>query len=400
MELFVTQISVVKWFLRWNRWLILVFAVLSGFCSLDHSVACGEENSQSYDAFEELVEVSTSSKARFLEIAGSYKVDADAGHLPANQHGIIRIRIHNVEDFDLPIRNATASCGCTKAELDGDKIPANGSADLVVKVNTPVRGRNADFIGQIRLHIDPSKTKHRLLSVNIGLRYRIDGLLCFPQTLVPVSVSSDKPLSLALPFICTVSTPLDQLTLQVTDAFQGLEGKIEPSKDGTAKVSLRVDPGDASTGGEFGKITITDPKTKVSDTVSVIMYREEQVTISPRTLRFAASSDDPETLTAYAVLRIRPKSSQQKSETRKAKTPDVAKSKEIHIHGEASIDGCKLKTTFSPMTGQISRAQFSISREKWHSIQNDQNKEYHIAWSILTSDVRAAGKTLAVFLAE
>ena len=336
-----------------------------------------------------------------MEIAGSYKVVADAGRLPANQLGIIRIRIHNVEEFDLPISHATASCGCTKAELMDTKIPAKGHADLVIKIKTPDRASTAQFFGQIRLHIDKSKVEHKLLGVDVVLKFGLDNLLCFTRSLVPVSVASEKPVHLELPFVCTVKTPLDKLKIETTEAFDGIQGSIKDKGDGIATVSLLIDPSDASTRGEFGKLTIIDPASGLSDSIDVVMYRQERVTISPRTLRFARSDDDTNRLTAHAVVRIQPS---EKEITKSETPPSDAKSKATKIqrtiHGEAYIDGVKLKTKFSPMTGSISRAEFSMTNEQWQTLQNDKIKDFHIDWTILANGVRAAGKAPVVVFSK
>ncbi len=355
---------------------------------------------QLYDAFDQTVKVTTSSKASFLEFAGSYKVLADVGKLPANRHGVIRVRIQNSEDFDLPISHATAPCDCTQAELMDTRIPAKGQTELLIKVKTPDQSRNAKFAGQITLHIDKARTKHKkLMGINLMLQYRIENMLCFSRKLVPVSVTGPEPANLKIPFVCTVKTPLDQLKIETTEALHGIEGKIENIGDGKAQVTLSIDPSDASEHGESGKITISDPQTKASATVSVIIYRQQRITVSPRTLRFSSTDENSDKLTAYAIIRVRPTEKEQANkEQKKLAVNTKTANKSRAIHGEASINGVKLNTKFSPLTGQISRAEFSLTQQQWQSMQNEKKTDYEINWTVLTADARASGKAPAVIL--
>ncbi|TWT67129.1 hypothetical protein [Allorhodopirellula solitaria] len=323
-----------------------------------------------------ILRVKLPSKEQFLEPVGAYPVVAHLGKLPSASNVKAIIRIENPESFDLPIREITATCGCTKAKLQGDTLVSAKETDLVVDITTPPNSRQSEFVGGLSLNIDAEKTDFPgLQRVQVSIRYEIGGLLNFRDLMIPVDVGAQPFTDIEVPFIYTFATPAKELKIQADGVLAGVKGSILPgdrTQNLPHRVKLSIDSTFASAQGEVGRLTLTEPESGRTSSVDLVLYSKTAVKLSPRTLRFITAETDEDSLTAGGILRLN---------VEKEVAPDS-------IRAEATLNDRPLQVNLKRMGGNIYRFHVSGNGAMFQDLPDDSQ----VAWRIMYADRQVFSK--------
>ncbi|QDT02387.1 hypothetical protein K227x_07630 [Rubripirellula lacrimiformis] len=299
---------------------------------------------------------------------------ADLGELPAGQHGLAVVRLTNPFDFDIPISSITGGVGCKNPSLRSNEIPALGVAVLQFQVSPPTRNRDSVFRATLRLAVDRTKTGvPSITTVRVALTYRIKGMLCFPDRLISVDVPDGESMPLAIPFISTLDRPLSQLQVKTSGVAEGIEGKIVAS-DGASSVQVVIDAGAAKFRGGHATITLADPTSGLSDSVELVIYRQQPVRISPRTLHFRQSESG---LSAVAILQIVSDDDQS--------NPGGDRDPVSSLFCEAFVDGQELSVSTTRVSDKIYRIQVQTTSDALERAA-DENELRQIQWNVIAGD--------------
>tara|TARA_R110002167_G_scaffold56052_3_gene159270 strand:- start:855 stop:2039 length:1185 start_codon:yes stop_codon:yes gene_type:complete len=362
-----------------------------------HSEAADNSSDQSFD-FTALAKTDLPSKRDFLEFAGSYTVAATFDRLPANQHGRLLVEIVNHEDFDLPITEVTASCGCTRATLMSRVIPANKSAKLEIKIDTPKRHSSGTFKGRIVLEIDNSLVEHKLLShINVNLKFEIGGLLCFHEHLVSVEAKKGKIGRLRLPFVYSLTTELEDLQLETFGILEGVTGEIVASNEGH-HIAIDVDPALLDESRGFGWLKVTDPASGSSGKIHIVVNVVEGVVLSPHTIHFKRLSESSEEMVGRCIVRVRRET--ERKQDALAANSEQSMAKPPALTCDASIGSHALKIQIRPVNHKVYRLSMSIPAEvaeKLLADQEENSKDIQLSWKIISGAVVANGVSQFAF---
>tara|TARA_R110002072_G_scaffold8260_1_gene42958 strand:+ start:2032 stop:3216 length:1185 start_codon:yes stop_codon:yes gene_type:complete len=368
------------------------FALWAGMCVAQITIA--SEPTENQFEFTDKVKSELISKRNFREFAGSYTADATFKQLPGGQNGRLLVEIANPENFDLPIAEVTASCGCTRATLLSRIIPAKGSATLEIKIDTPEKHNSGIFEGRVILKVDQRKVEHKeLTQVNVNLKFEIGGLLCFKEHLVAVNAQRGKTGDLQLPFVCSVTTPATELQIKPSGVLLGAAGKIKAAKNGYY-VQLDIDPELIANDQGFGTLQLTDPASGVSDQIHVVITVEKEIVLSPHTIRFVRLSSLPDTLVGRCIVRVRRESEDDAavpllSRNKKATDPPA-------LTCDAKIGNRPIEVMVKPVNHKVYRISMSIDEKTAKAIlaeQKESNKDLQISWKVISGSVASVGET-------
>ncbi len=345
-------------------------------------------------AFERDATTELPSKAGAIEFGGTYAVRVELDKVPAGAEGVARIRIKNPESFDLPIREVTASCGCTRAELMNDRIPAMGETELVIQIRSPAASTAGVFMGRISLEIDGERVDHKQLKrIDINLHYPISGLLCFRSPLVTINLVDTKPYRLELPFVSSIDTHPNKLLLETTGILEGVPGHVETTS-GENRIVLILDSKEATNLGTHGRVLLRDPVSGKADEMTVVVYKNELVTLSPRTLRFAKTAPDSTDYVAHGVIRVKKVSADAGSDSTATQTEELATvTNNIPTQVDAYIDQQKLKMKVQPINKHFFRVQFAVPVIDLETIEGgtEVDRLKSIQWRLISPGVHASG---------
>ena len=283
-----------------------------------------------------------------VESAGPVlKIDADLGVLKSGDRGIAVVTLRNPFDHDIPIADARASCKCANAKLLGTVIPAGGTAKLVLAVTVSLEEPSPQFTGTVTLGVDRSARRLPLLrDVIVSIRYEITGMLCFVDRQATVAVLPDADRTLMVPFVATIPGVPDGIEVDGTGFLHGVPGAIVQQNDGWF-VKLEVNSDMASPHGVFGNLTLRADEHGVNDTIRLALYLENDIQISPRTLRFRRVDDRYE---ASAILHL--SNNRANDGDRHAAPTSEGKT---HLFCEASIAGNKIRVKTQRLTNKVFR---------------------------------------------
>lgn len=368
------------------------FALWAGVCVTQFVVA--SEASENQFDFTETVKSELVSKRNFTEFAGSYTADATFKKLPAGQSGRLLVEVVNPEDFDLPIAEVTASCGCTRATLLSRFIPAGGSATLEIKIDTPKKHSSGTFEGRVILKVDQRQVEHKeLTQINVNLKFQIGGLLCFNEHLVSVNAQRGKTGDLQLPFVCSVTTPAKDLEIEPSGVLLGAVGKVVAFKSGHY-VDLKIDPNLIANDQGFGTLRLTDPASGVSDQIYVVINVEKPIVLSPHTIRFVRLPSLPDALVGRCIVRVQRESEDNKTPPLLSRNDKAADPPALTC--EAKIGSRSIEVLVKPVNHKVYRISMSIEATTAEAVlvdQEESKEDLQISWKIISGSVVGVGKT-------
>lgn len=317
-------------------------------------------------------------------IAGSStQILSDLGTLPAGHRGIATITITNPHDEPIPIASVRVGCSCARARLKGNVIPAGGQAELEVMLGVPGRGGSAKFDAGVELQVDRQRATIPLRSVSLRMRFSATGMLSFPERSVVLAVYPDRPRTVSIPFVSTVEIPADQLEISATGFLAGASGKVIPDAP-LNRIELTLMPEDATPEGSHGTVTLSAGDGGPSDKVHVVLFLENTLQISPRTLRFRPGDQG---LEASAVLHaIRPTESKGDDNTGQTLPEEGGPAERPEmIFFEAFVRDRRLTVEAQRLSRLILRlkVRFDGDAEELESLTGDSATGREIIWNVM-----------------
>jgi hypothetical protein len=275
-------------------------------------------------------------------IPGHWTAEIEGVSLPAGSLCLVRVKLVNDSDQVLHVIGGKTTCGCTKATLDPDEWEAHEEATLSIHIKTPSTGDTARFNTGMLFE---ATTPEGPVKLNIGFNCKLNGMLSFKDKLYPLSLGSDdSPETFRIPFVSTIVAPDFELDFDGEFVFD--DTSIAPGEE-TSQLLLTVAPGLVPKSGAFGKLTIRDKKSRLEDTVDIIIEHPKKIAISPYTMRFSAT-DASDEVVAGAIVRL-------------SSDPEVAKNKPVLI--EAYVDGKRVNTKSQRLSDRVYRVHLTTSAE-------------------------------------
>ncbi|QEG00023.1 hypothetical protein Mal15_40910 [Stieleria maiorica] len=214
---------------------------------------------------------------------GLYHMLVDLGELPAGADGKIHLDLVNNFDFDFPVNDLTASCGCTSVSYKKDSVAADSTSRLEVILNTPKVRRKPEQSFQIRLVSGSGAQK----DITLAIRYRLSGLAAFGQTIAShqINTSADRQ-RLTLPFVLTTPKSSKDVSIALPPNSDGITARLAQGTRSDWHVVVDIDPLFLPKQGVFTTITARDRLGETIDSMTLSLFHIEDVELSPRTFVF------------------------------------------------------------------------------------------------------------------
>lgn len=336
---------------------------------------------------EDYKDFSIEPKSNFAESKGSgLEIVADLGSLRSGDRGIATVTIHNPFEQDIPISSVRASCSCAVSKLLGNKIPAGGSEQLVLALTVPRHRATPDFVGTITLFVDrTASTIPTLREISISIRYDITGMLSFVDRHASFAVLQGEKRTLLIPFTATIPGGAESIAIDATGFLQGSRGSLVQIGD-RRFVKIEVSSEDAAPEGVIGQLKLVSSDYNASDTIELVLFVENPIQISPRTIRFRRTEDG---LVATAILHFgEPKNNG------KALTDDVP----APIFCEVSLSDKKLDVQTQQLSRKVYRVKLALddSEESLQKLIEKSKDTKEIIWEIVANNERHLSKTVFI----
>lgn len=336
---------------------------------------------------EDYKDFSIEPKSNFAESKGAgLEIVADLGSLRSGDRGIATVTIHNPFEQDIPISSVRASCSCAVSKLLGNKIPAGGSEQLVLALTVPRHRATPDFVGTITLFVDrTASTIPTLREISISIRYDITGMLSFVDRHASFAVLQGEKRTLLIPFTATIPGGAESIAVDATGFLQGIRGSLVQIGD-RRFVKIEVSSEDAAPEGVIGQLKLVSSDYNASDTIELVLFVENPIQISPRTIRFRRTEDG---LVATAILHFgEPKNNG------KALTDDVP----APIFCEVSLSDKKLDVQTQQLSRKVYRVKLALddSEESLQKLIEKSKDTKEIIWEIVANNERHLSKTVFI----
>lgn len=236
------------------------------------------------DAFASIEQVAT----------GDLKATFDLGVCPAGKKVKAFLTLQNPSDFDLPVKGMSTSCSCLKAVTDAEVIKAGGAAEIDVSLDIPKASKTPEQYLDMYLSYGPEKKIH------IQIAYELSGLVSFTgngfSTNAPFKATVHR---FRVPVVVTRPALLSNLKFETRELGEVMCRGIEEAGQQYIECDTQID---GTT--RIGSISIFDPTTENTGSITVIVNATSPIAIAPQILRFQPDPGKPSEYIASAIVRL------------------------------------------------------------------------------------------------
>ncbi len=316
------------------------------------------------------------------EVGTILQAHVDGGEVTSGKIQKFLFRIKNPTDFELRISALETSCSCARAEIDSSVIPSSGWVNLSVAVTPPERRTATIFYSSIKIKVEGEKSSP-YTDILIRVSMSMPELLCFPDSLVPVSIRSSTISTFQIPLVCG-----DKISTRNLFIEEGLPDAVLDahlvSTEGTTFLEFNVDGKLVPRDGLPIPIVVRVKGMDISASVTVVMKRDDGIAIVPKTIQFSLKDGLWE---ANAMVRcVEESNAETKQVTSDTQSLDLffdtqIKGRKILVSETKRLgkNFYRLKLVLSPETVSALEAQALENGDKNHSIEwtiRSPNKTY------------------------
>ncbi len=249
-------------------------------------------------------DLTVTAKAELVKVgATTYRAEIDLGMLPQGESVAVVFSLENPFDQAIEFEKSTVNCSCVGFDSSRKTIPPKETT--VFKLRLQTSSGNLSPIVKSAITLSKDRAGRELgCNTGISIIYTAENFLKFDNSISELHLNKSEELkSLLLPI--TFTKPIDRANLELTfdDSLRDLAFEIKQDK-GKTYVEV-IAPKTALEGGAIGgEIRIKD---KLSGSVSnsfLSVNLEQDITISPRVLRFARNKDNPRILESNVMIRL------------------------------------------------------------------------------------------------
>ena len=206
-------------------------------------------------------------------------------------------------------------------------------------------------------------------------------MLSFIDRGASIAVLPDEKRTLLVPFIATIPGVPESLEIDGSGFLLGVPGSLVEIDDKWF-VKLEISSDDGSPEGVSGQLKLLAKEHNVSATLNMLLYLENVIQVSPRTLRFRSAEGG---LEASAVLHF---SNSQEAE--RDRSPNLSSKEASQIFCEAFVSGKKLKVQVQSISKNVHRLKltFDDSKEELYKLIENANGKREISWNIVSDNKR------------
>lgn len=244
------------------------------------------------------------------------------------------------------------------------RIPPKARLRAEIVFDTPLGTEDGRYAQQVFLLDEQDQTVgyltvHCRLTGEMRCRQNGRGLVLFV---------GDQVSEYRVPFQVTPPLSIEQLEVVEEEPFENSEvmAELDAVDEHTADLVLMVHP-DSFSGDYVAGRWVVRPKGDDHRKIEIplLVSRAKAFEISPRTLRFVRRSDDPETMTAACVVRIRPAGDEaalDDGETRGEGKDQSPESDELPEWEAQLADGTRLPLKVVPLTDTLFRVRINVDK--------------------------------------
>jgi len=230
-------------------------------------------------------------------LGGQFALVVDAGRLPSQSTGRVDITLVNGNSVDFSVDELKVGCSCSKASLSTDSIAAFSSAKLSIDLETPSTSQTAERAVSVRL----VSAKDSSRSINVLVKYQLDGLMCFKDEIVMREISPEAPVQrFSVPFVLTSPVKPGHVKFRFTPHSEGMLAELTAHGD-SYRVDVAVDPVFVTADESNVTLTAVNEHAGLRDTVVLSLISASPIKISPSRTVFQPTDSGWE---ASSILRV------------------------------------------------------------------------------------------------
>lgn len=201
----------------------------------------------------------------------------DLGELEPGAVGKLSLTVVNPSPYSLSFDEISTGCKCREATASAKTIEGNGGAIVLsVRLETPTTAKSPSIVQRLQLE---GKTPEQY--VEIELRYRLRGFLCFPESRwLAVAKSNASVVEFDLPLVMSVPVLMKNISLSHSDQLKTMRSRLVSEGDKTF-VRCAMDVDDIQPPGLMGRVTVAESITKRSAEIIMSIRIQQPDDIAP-----------------------------------------------------------------------------------------------------------------------
>ena len=216
------------------------------------------------------------------KVPGFWRAELKGLSLPAGEKCLVEVPLTNPSSNRVLVQRGQTSCGCSRAELTPSEWEPEGKTLLSFFIETPKTAKSATLTTGVTFK---AKSGNDPVTIIFALTCKFTGMLNFQKASNSLLVNPKKGVQeFALPLISSVDSPEFEVDFDGNFVFENVA--IE-NGSGESTMKLAINPKLLKKIGGFGKLTVKDEKSGLTDFTHIVVQLDQHIRVSPQTLRIS-----------------------------------------------------------------------------------------------------------------
>lgn len=269
------------------------------------------------------------------------RADFDLGVLETGSTYSLKLQLANTGSDTLVFGKVVSHCSCANLTVNSNVLLPGKGVTFTLDLKTPKIG--TEFTDEVQTSFAVNGEDDKQL-ITVMVKYRLKGMLSFKDSFLLLKPLKNKKITFhEIPF--AISEPLKAKDVEVR-ASKTLSEVLQfelVSRDEKNFVKVSFDPGEIPSSGLTGEIWIAEDRSKKQDSLYCTLRLEDEVKLSPKTLRMKRVGDSNK-YEASAFVRIDPSAFDDELAGKDRGDSEKSERKPREVSFSANLEG-SLRTT-------------------------------------------------------